>query len=106
MNRDYVLFNLREARDELERTLRDIETNPDYGHAELWSPWGISTTTSIQRGTLEIRRRKRQLNVRSRTLIGGARFQALMSSTSHERGARTIAVRVYVDDLLQTACGR
>jgi hypothetical protein len=35
MNRDYVLFNLREAHDELERTLRDIATNPDYGHAEF-----------------------------------------------------------------------
>jgi hypothetical protein len=35
MNRDYVLFNLREARSELERTIREIETDTEYGHGDF-----------------------------------------------------------------------
>lgn len=35
MNRDYVLFHLREAREELERTIAEIEASPSYGYGEF-----------------------------------------------------------------------
>lgn len=35
MNREWVLFNLREAAEELNRTISDIERTPDYGDAEF-----------------------------------------------------------------------
>ena len=35
MNRDFVLFNLREAAEELGRTVREIEANPEYSSGEL-----------------------------------------------------------------------
>jgi hypothetical protein len=35
MNRDLVLFHLREALQELERTTREIEGRADYGEIEL-----------------------------------------------------------------------
>ncbi|HEY2824891.1 MAG TPA: hypothetical protein VGI83_05030 [Gemmatimonadales bacterium] len=35
-NRELVLFHLREARDELDTTIRDIEATPDYGYGEYW----------------------------------------------------------------------
>ena len=35
MNRDYVLDNLREAEEELKRTIREIAENPDYGYGEF-----------------------------------------------------------------------
>ena len=35
MNRDWVLFNLREAEEELRRTIAEIESTPDYGYSEM-----------------------------------------------------------------------
>ena len=35
MNREFVLFNLREAVDELSRTVREIEADPEYGSGEF-----------------------------------------------------------------------
>ena len=35
MNHNYILFNLREATEELERTIREIEANPDYDVGEM-----------------------------------------------------------------------
>lgn len=35
MNKEYVLFNLREAVEELQRTITEIETEPDYGEPEF-----------------------------------------------------------------------
>jgi hypothetical protein len=35
MNRDWVLFNLREAEEEIRRTIADIEAAPDYGYGKL-----------------------------------------------------------------------
>ena len=35
MNRDWVLFHLREADDELRRTIAAIESMPDYGYGEF-----------------------------------------------------------------------
>lgn len=35
MNRDHVLWHLREAEDELRRTIADIESTPDYGYGEF-----------------------------------------------------------------------
>jgi hypothetical protein len=35
VNRDFVLFNLREAAAELERTVREIEAHPAYSGGEL-----------------------------------------------------------------------
>ncbi len=35
MNKDHVLFHLREARTELETTLREIERQPDYDYGEF-----------------------------------------------------------------------
>jgi hypothetical protein len=35
MNRDHVIFHLREAREELERTIAKIEAEPDYDVGEL-----------------------------------------------------------------------
>jgi len=35
MNRDWVLFNLREAEEEIRRTIADIETTPDYDYGEF-----------------------------------------------------------------------
>ena len=35
MNRDHISFHLREAREELERTIAEIEAEPDYDFAEF-----------------------------------------------------------------------
>jgi hypothetical protein len=35
MNRDWVLFNLREAEAELRRTIAELESTPDYGVGEF-----------------------------------------------------------------------
>jgi hypothetical protein len=35
MNREWVLFNLRQAQEELERTVREIEGHPDYDQGEF-----------------------------------------------------------------------
>jgi hypothetical protein len=35
MNTDFLLFNLREAQDEIEKTIRDRETYSDYGEPEF-----------------------------------------------------------------------
>ena len=35
MNRDWILFNLREAAEELARTISDIEASPDYDYGEF-----------------------------------------------------------------------
>ena len=35
MNRDWVLFNLREAEEELRRTITKLESTPDYGGGEF-----------------------------------------------------------------------
>jgi hypothetical protein len=36
LNRDWVLFHLREARGAISATIADIESTPDYGYAEFW----------------------------------------------------------------------
>ena len=35
MNRDYILFHLREAREELDGTIRELEAQPDYDVGEF-----------------------------------------------------------------------
>jgi len=35
MNREFVLFNLREAAEEIARTISEIEATPDYGFGEF-----------------------------------------------------------------------
>ena len=35
MNTKYILFNLREAREELDSTIKEIETDNEYGEAKL-----------------------------------------------------------------------
>jgi hypothetical protein len=35
VNREYVLYNLREAMEELERTINEIQTDPEYDHGEF-----------------------------------------------------------------------
>ena len=35
MNRDWVLYNLREAQQEIEQTILEIEETPDYGFGEF-----------------------------------------------------------------------
>ena len=35
MNTDFLLFNLREAQEEIEKTIRDLETDSDYGEPEF-----------------------------------------------------------------------
>ncbi|HET8577241.1 MAG TPA: hypothetical protein VFO18_09100 [Methylomirabilota bacterium] len=35
INRDFVLFHLQEASEEMTRTIREIETDPEYGIGEL-----------------------------------------------------------------------
>lgn len=35
MNRDWVLFNLREAQEEIRRTIAEIERHPDYDFGEF-----------------------------------------------------------------------
>jgi hypothetical protein len=35
MNREWVVFNLRGAQDELGRTIREIESHPDYDYGEF-----------------------------------------------------------------------
>lgn len=34
MNKDYVLYNLKEAREEIETTIREIASEEDYGHGD------------------------------------------------------------------------
>ena len=34
MNKDFVLFNLREAHEALQRIIKDIESQPDYDYGE------------------------------------------------------------------------
>ena len=36
MNRDWVLFHLREAQDEISTTIAEIESTPDYEYADFW----------------------------------------------------------------------
>ena len=35
MNTGFLLFNLREAQEEIEKTIRELETNSDYGEPEF-----------------------------------------------------------------------
>ena len=35
MNREWVLFHLREAQEELQRTIAEFESTPDYGSGEF-----------------------------------------------------------------------
>ena len=35
MNRSWVLLNLREAEEELRKTIAEIESTPDYGYGEF-----------------------------------------------------------------------
>ena len=35
MNTNFLLFNLGDAREELDKTISDLETDADYGEAEL-----------------------------------------------------------------------
>ena len=36
MNTDFLLFSLREAQEEIEKTIRDLETDSDYGEPEFF----------------------------------------------------------------------
>ena len=36
MNKEHVLFHLKEAAEELNRTISELEENADYGEAEHW----------------------------------------------------------------------
>jgi len=36
VNRDWVVFHLTEARDELNKTLDEIRQTPDYDYGEFW----------------------------------------------------------------------
>ena len=36
MNREWVLFHLREAHGEIAKTIGEIEDTPDYGYGEFW----------------------------------------------------------------------
>ena len=36
MNRDHTLFHLREAAEELQRTIAGMEVSPDYDYGEFW----------------------------------------------------------------------
>ena len=36
MNRNWVLFHLREANEELARTIAEIQAKSDYGYSEFW----------------------------------------------------------------------
>ena len=36
MNRDWVVFHLTEARDEINKTLAEINETPDYDYGEFW----------------------------------------------------------------------
>ena len=36
MNREWVLFHLKEAAEELDRTIEDIQRDPGYDHAQFW----------------------------------------------------------------------
>ena len=40
MNRDFVLWNLKEAKAELDRTIAEIESTSDYGHGEFFVSMG------------------------------------------------------------------
>jgi hypothetical protein len=35
MNKDWVLFHLKEAKDEIENTIKEIESQPDYDDPEF-----------------------------------------------------------------------
>jgi len=35
MNKEYVLWNLKEAKEELDRTIKEIENEPDYGYGDF-----------------------------------------------------------------------
>ena len=35
MNHEFILLNLREARETLSRTIGEVENRPDYGYAEF-----------------------------------------------------------------------
>ena len=35
MNKNAILFNLVEAKEEIDRTIKELETDPEYGAAEL-----------------------------------------------------------------------
>ncbi len=34
MNKEWIIFHLKEALEEIERTIKDIETDPDYDFGE------------------------------------------------------------------------
>jgi len=36
MNRDWVLFHLKEGQEELARTIRDLEGDPTYEYGDFW----------------------------------------------------------------------
>ena len=36
MNRDWVLFHLREAQEEISRAITEMNSTPDYGYGEFW----------------------------------------------------------------------
>ena len=59
MNTKFLLFNLREAQEELEKTIKELESNADYGEPEfsvaMWhlyhhvnTAWNARNSTSEQ----------------------------------------------------------
>jgi hypothetical protein len=36
LNTSYVLFNLREALEQIDKAIRDLESDPEYSDADLW----------------------------------------------------------------------
>ena len=57
MNRDWVLFHLREAEAELRRTIAEIEATPDYGYGEFSAAIAHAYITSILLGIPRARAR-------------------------------------------------
>lgn len=45
MNNNAVLFHLREAKDELDRTIAELEATPDYDIGEFRVAMSLSTIT-------------------------------------------------------------
>jgi hypothetical protein len=37
MNKDFILFNLREARDQILQVIQDIEPDPEYEYGGYWA---------------------------------------------------------------------
>ena len=62
MNKEYVLFNLREAKEELDKTINEIETDSEYGYGDFIIAMRhlyhhINTAWNAQNETIEATRK-------------------------------------------------